>query len=75
MLCPLMQLDFTDATGRYDEAGEERYSDNDLRYGVMWAEHHLAEGIEAEPMKGFDLRAFGAWCRRLLQCASESRDA
>lgn len=62
-----MQLDFTDATGRYDEAGGERYSDNDLRYGMMWAAHHLAEGFTLEPMKGYDLRAFGEWCRAKIQ--------
>jgi hypothetical protein len=67
MLCPLMQLDFTDNTGRYDEAGGERYDDNDLRYGVLWAETYLDDGLTHEPMAGFDLRAFGTWCKAKLE--------
>jgi len=66
MLCPVMQMDFTDGTGRYDDRGGLLYSDADLRYGVLWAETHLAEGIASEPMKGYDLRAFGGWCRMKL---------
>jgi hypothetical protein len=61
-----MQLDFTDGTGRYDEVGAERYSDEDLRYGMLWSESHLADGFTKEPMKGFDLKAFGEWCRKKL---------
>lgn len=62
-----MQLDFTAATGRYDETGAERYDDRDLRYGIMWAEHHLAEGHTREPMAGFDLAAFKLWCQEKLK--------
>ncbi len=67
MLCPLMQLDFTDGTGRFDEAGAERYGANDLNYGIVWAETYLAEGYTHEPMKGFDLAAFKAWCKKGLK--------
>ena len=66
MLCPLMQLDFTDGTGRYDEACGERYSVNDLAYGIAWADNYLAEGYSREPMKGYDLKAFRNWCRTKL---------
>jgi hypothetical protein len=62
-----MQLDFTDGTGRHDdETGAELYSDRDLRYGILWAESYLAEGLTREPMKGYSLRAFGRWCREKL---------
>jgi len=66
MLCPLMQLDFTDGVGRYDEVGLARYSNSDLHYGILWAEAHLTEGIKREPMKGFDLAAFAEWCKEKL---------
>lgn len=66
MLCPLMQLDFMDGTGRFDEAGAERYTDDDLRYGIMWAEHYIADGYKNEPMAGFDLEAFRKWCTSSL---------
>ena len=68
MLCPVMQLDFTDGTGRYDDRGAELYSDNDLRYGILWADSYLADGYTREPMKGFDLKAFRAWCLRRSPC-------
>lgn len=65
-LCQVMQLDFTDDVGRYDEAGAPRYSDEDLRYGVLWAESYLEEGLTREPMKGYDLVDFAIWCRAKL---------
>ena len=66
MLCPVMQMDFTDNTGRYDDRGVELYSDEDLRYGVLWATSYLADGFTHEPMKGYDLIAFGRWCQEKL---------
>lgn len=71
MLCPVMQMDFTDGTGRYDDRGAELYSDSDLRYGILWAESHLADGHTHEPMKKFDLAAFGRWCKEKLGGRSE----
>lgn len=71
MLCPVMQLDFTDNTGRYDdETGVELYSDEDLRYGVLWAESYITEGLVREPMKSFDLAAFGEWCKKSLRAST-----
>jgi len=61
-----MQLDFMEGTGRFDEAGAERYDDRDLRYGVLWAETYIADGLTHEPMAGFDLAAFAAWCKEKL---------
>lgn len=66
MLCPVMQLDFTDGVGRYDETGRERYDDHDLQYGIMWAESYLAEGRTVEPMMDYDLKEFAAWCAKKL---------
>ena len=67
MLCPVMQMDFTDGVDRYDdETGAERYSNRDLHYGIAWADSHLAEGIAVEPMKGYDLAAFRRWCEEQL---------
>lgn len=69
-LCCLMQLDFTDAIGRYDEAGQERYSDRDLAYGRQYALDYLSIGITHEPMRGFDLQAFTDWCEAQIVRAS-----
>jgi hypothetical protein len=66
MLCPVMQMDFTHGTGRHDERGRELYDDADLRTGVAWAEHWIAEGESAEPAHGYDLATFKAWCERKL---------
>lgn len=71
-LCALMQLDFTDRVGRYDEGGQKRYDDGDLRFGIAYAEHYLEEGHVVEPMKGYDLRAFAVWCAEQLECAATS---
>jgi hypothetical protein len=62
-----MQMDFTDDIGRYDERGAELYSDDDLHYGILWAEHYIAEGLTLEPMMGYDLAAFGRWCAEQLR--------
>lgn len=67
MLCPVMQLDFTDGVGRHDEVGAERYSDDDLRYGILWAETYLDDGYKNEPMKGYNLKAFAKWCEMKLK--------
>ena len=69
-LCQVMQSDFTDGWGRRDDRGTELYSDDDLRYGILWAETHLAEGLTREPMKGYDLAAFAAWCRKKLEAVA-----
>ncbi len=67
VLCQVMQMDFTDGTGRYDDRGAELYSDADLRYGILWAESYQHEGLTCEPMKGYSLSAFARWCRRNLK--------
>lgn len=70
-LCALLQLDFTDGCGRLDEAGAERYAGRDLWYGVMWADCYMADGYTHEPMKGYDLAAFRAWClAKLVELAA-----
>lgn len=63
-LCCIMQTDFMYGWGRYDEAGLEGYSDRDLDYGAVYAADHIAIGIFEEPMYGYDLRAFKAWCEQ-----------
>lgn len=73
MLCPVMQMDFTDGVGRYDEAGCERYSDADLKYGILWADSYLADGYTKEPMKSYDLVEFRRWCVKKLFTNRESR--
>ena len=67
MLCRLMQWDFMEGTGRYDEDGAELYSVRDLEYGAQYASDYLAEGITKEPMMGFDLEQFREWCNAQSQ--------
>ena len=62
-LCKLMQMDFLHDTGRYDEFGNELYSDTDLNFGEKYAVGYLNEGIKVDPVGGFDLCDFANWCR------------
>jgi len=66
MLCRLMQFDFMDGTGRFDDTGAELYSDNDLQFGRQYALDYLATGVTIEPMMKFDLAAFADWCESQL---------
>ena len=68
-LCNIMQDDFMYGWGRYD--GElEGYSDNDLRYGIQYAEDYLRIGVSKEPLRHFDLQAFKRWCSMQLKAPS-----
>jgi hypothetical protein len=68
-LCRLMQFDFTHGTGRYDERGNELYSDNDLRFGIAYATDYLAEGITRDEFGGFDFEPFRRWCLSKFEAA------
>ena len=61
-LCRLMQDDFLHSTGRFDEAGVELYSDDDLHFGAEYARGWIEQGIMADPVGEFDLEEFAAWC-------------
>ena len=65
----LMQMDFIEGTGRFDDIGAELYSERDLAYGHQYALDYLAVGIKTEPMMRFDLAAFADWCKNELDAA------
>ena len=65
-LCKIMQLDFTDGTGRYDDDGSEMYSDSDLAFGIDYAEGWLAQGYTYDKIGRFDLVRFRDWCESQL---------
>ena len=67
-LCTLMQLDFMEGTGRFDDSGAELYDDNDLAYGYQYALDYLAAGEVVEPLMKFDLSDFADWCRKVSKC-------
>ncbi len=72
-LCTLMQLDFMDGTGRFDQYNAELYSDSDLAYGYQYALDYLAAGVTIEPLMKFDLRAFADWCKKQVLTVSEEQ--
>lgn len=66
-LCWLMQSDFLHGTGDTDPVLKERlYSEYDLRYGIGYATDYLNAGVRREPLYGYSLYRFRAWCRRKL---------
>lgn len=67
-LCRLMQLDFQYGTGDTDPVLNERlYTEYDLRYGISFASDYLREGVRREPLYGYSLWRFRAWCRKKLE--------
>lgn len=61
-----MQLDFLHNSGRYDDRGNELYSEYDLVYGIQYASDYLGAGVNNEPLEGFCLKSFQKWCNSQL---------
>lgn len=70
-VCRLLQSDFTDGTGRYDEYGEELYDEYNLECAAVYAEDYLEVGIKRDPLYGFSLAGFAAFCRAKLATRAE----
>ena len=66
-LCRLMQMDFQFGTGDTDPVLKEKlYTEYDLLYGFQFADDYLRIGVRREPLYGYSLWKFRAWCRRKL---------
>lgn len=66
-LCRLMQMDFQFGTGDTDPVLKERlYTEYDLLYGIGFATDYLNIGVRREPLYGYSLWRFRAWCRKKL---------
>lgn len=67
-MCQVMQNDFLNGVtnGRYNEEGEEYYSDGDLLFGLNYALGYKEEGYAREPTRGYSLNDFILWCRDQL---------
>lgn len=62
-----MQMDFKHQTGRRDDLGNELYSDNDLAFGIVYAEGWMEEGEQRDLIGDFDLSEFRDWCASQLR--------
>lgn len=65
-LCRLTVLDFTDGTGQFND-GMQLYDAYDLEVGAGYARDLLGEGHTVDPVDGFDLAGYAAWCERRLK--------
>ena len=66
-ICQLMVLDFMRSVGRFDEDGEERYSDANLEEGLAYVTDLIREGHKREPYHKYGLRAFRKWALERLK--------
>ena len=66
-ICQVMIMDFMLGTGRYDDQGEELYSDRDLMVGKDYALDCMEfDGETVEAHHGYNLAEFNIWCTKKL---------
>ena len=64
-LCRLMVLDYLKQTGRFD-GQDERYDDDDLGFGINYAQGLIEDGYITEPFYNFNLKEFIKWCKNKI---------